>query len=398
MKINYDTIDRAHILARPFTAGASHIALGLTSRLDLDVVQRVGHLALGILELIPLMNILIWAIDRKLSGISQMKPLEVFEAEGDTPHEIGRSHGKKYRREIKRLYTEYALPMVRRFEKKHKRDCAEIGMRIVDRMDPSIKAELQGLAEGAKVPYEDVVMVNTFLSVFPEETACSAVALKRGGGLATEAVAIDNNGTTTGDAKSMSAYGKRTNNIVGSLQQSNYRATMQSVIFDPHQGTFSVSRSGDGAATGEFHSVDIPGLGPANPEERDIIVGRNLDWGGGAIAHDAIVLVRNNVFSVTFPGLITGMTAINTHGVHASYLTNNRAKAPIENGGVDAPLQMYQMLKQVRSADEMRSVVEASRFHGAFHMMIGDKTCAHALQHNPGKRPEESQTIVTSCV
>ncbi len=382
MKINYDALDSKNLIVRPFVSGAHHWFIGTTSLLKLGICQRIAHVALAILSWIPILNYLLYAVERAVCGISQKKPIEVVKINGLSAYQTGKVHGHRFKSTIRRLYKEYALPLIARFEKKHSRDCTEIGKRLVDRMDPSIKQELRGLAEGAGVSYEEVVRVNTFLSVFPEESACSAVAIQDD-----QFIATANGGVDKHPAGVIREAAYKTRDAVKSMLASNRDRTIQTVIFEPHLGRISVSRRGEYAAGGIFHRIPWKSLfgkgiqqGPGK-----VVVGRNLDWSGGAVAYDTIVLVRNGIATVTMPGLITGMTAINSHGVSASYLTDDFALPPNGQAAntVDTPLQMYQVLKGVTTVDEFADTLfeKTSPLHGNHHMMIADRQNAKAVSY-----------------
>lgn len=102
-----------------------------------------------------------------------------------THYEMGLQHGRILSREIRELYNAYVLQGLCQKEGYAEADLVSIG-RHYDRFIPEdYRQEMRGIAEGANIPYERILVINTFADATLGKTprACSALAVSTNQGL-----------------------------------------------------------------------------------------------------------------------------------------------------------------------------------------------------------------------
>ncbi len=106
--------------------------------------------------------------------------------------------------------------------------------------------------------------------------------------------------------------------------------------------------------------------------------GRNLDWGMQNLADQTILLQRKgakgtSVASVTFPGYIGCLSAMNNHGVAASILKQGRHFV----GGKSNALYFYELLSKTNNAEEFHQSVMKANLCGTMNVMVADENGAY---------------------
>lgn len=102
-----------------------------------------------------------------------------------TPQEMGLQHGRILSAEIRSLYDSYVLQGLCGVEGYREQDLIRIGEHY-DRFIPDeYREEMRGIAQGSGMPYEKILVINTFADAVVGKTprACSALAVKTSHGL-----------------------------------------------------------------------------------------------------------------------------------------------------------------------------------------------------------------------
>ena len=89
----------------------------------------------------------------------------IIETEG-TPYEMGLQHGRQARKQIQACFQRFCPPQGRTEERRQR--AATIERTIAQRM-PEALEEMQGIAEGAGLPYEDILLLNFAIELWLEE-------------------------------------------------------------------------------------------------------------------------------------------------------------------------------------------------------------------------------------
>lgn len=342
----------------------------------ISTISRIAHAALAAIHACPVVGQIVTGYEKSRYLKAQKTPVPVIDLnELRDPYEVGKAHGRLLKEEIQKLYKEVAIPMIERFEKKYERDTYVLGLALLKGMPKGLIKELKGLAEGAGISYKDVVRVNTFISIFPEETACSSVGLSRDGE-GVKVCSLTNGGP---GSERLNAAAVRTEDPKKAIKATAGKATIQTTCFRPGKRLLSISRSTNNATNGTYHHYTLR-QGSYKTGESE--VARNLDWNIPEFAMHTILLKRFGVASVTFPGFIGLLTGMNEAGIHCSYHQNLLStEGPNYRFSSEIGLAIYHFLKKTTCPVEFMTLISKTSFPGSFHLMIGDAKECFTLSH-----------------
>jgi predicted choloylglycine hydrolase len=102
-----------------------------------------------------------------------------------THHEIGLQHGRLLRGEIQALFDAYIVHGLVEKENRPLASLTKIALHYDPFIPSALREELHGIAEGAGLPYEQILVMNTFADALLGRSPrfCSAVAVHGGDGL-----------------------------------------------------------------------------------------------------------------------------------------------------------------------------------------------------------------------
>ena len=316
----------------------------------------------------------------------------IIRIKATTPYEMGFEHGRLLKKPIQDLYKKVMDPTLSKLQKTdRKRDIYKLGKAMLERMDPSIMKELQGLSDGANISLKMVIKVNTFLTVFPEAGACSVISAD----FATNphdpvVLAVDNNAVPGTHAHMMRTALKETHNMMETMKTVQ-KMTLQTIIFNPREQKFYLSHGSEKAAEGPFFEFTKEQLfeGDTTPPrlvdkaEFDIqgkyLVGRNLDWGLSELGKHTIVLVRGSIASPTFPGYVGCISAMRSDGFNISHLQQGSTL----RRGVENTLQYYHTLS-TELPEKIESALEHSPAGGTCNTLMSGGAEAAAFYYLEG--------------
>jgi hypothetical protein len=330
--------------------------------------------------------------------------IEILRIHSKVPYEIGFEHGMRFKPVIQELYQKTMEPFLKEVQKTDpKRDIYKLGKKMVEAMNPAIFEELKGLSNGAKVPLKMVIKVNTFLTVFPEISACSTMYAD----FATDrdhpkSFPVENLTFEHYKCKGMNETLLTNRNIMDVMIKAE-RDTIQCVIFDPLHQRFYLSSDprGEKAPEGPFFEFTKEQLfeGDMTPprrvsrEEFDLpgkcLVGRNLDWGIPELGMHSIVLISDSLARISFPGFIGCLTGMRSDGFNLSMLMQGHTRLD----GFENSLLLYHILATTPSGkmvDALRSLPVGATFNV---MMSGPSEAAAFCYLSDGSvkeiRPQE---------
>ena len=152
-----------------FRQGADHIGLAIAGeRHGLSLTERIKHLAIGILKLIPVIGHVIALVDTLL----QRKSITHLKLTSKNPFERGVEHGQILKKRIKEVYD--PILSMKRNDPVLKERMTQFEKQIPD----NLKEEMKGLATGSGYSYEDVLLIHTFLDAQPGQFGCTSMAVK----------------------------------------------------------------------------------------------------------------------------------------------------------------------------------------------------------------------------
>lgn len=375
--------------------GVRHVGLAFYNECNLSLIHRIQHLAIGIFECVPLLGAGVASLDYLINRCRNSKKIPICRIDSEEPYEKGFEHGRKYKKKIREIYYEVVLPWIRRQATQQ-----EIDIRVQRlNLSENIKKELEGLAKGAKIPYEDVLLVNTFLDILPGAVACTCVATVNEGNIQA-AIGIDNEMHYGKEDSGL--YAKKIAKVANSPKYSIFDAlravgndrTMHSLVFKPGNGIDIAI--GDGNAPykrfahfgnellfekkGKAHFVTSE-----NSSASTIQFGRNLDWGMQCLVDETIWLYRKGKNGIstaflTLPGYIGCLSGMNNEGVAAAVLTMGSA---YKEGARPNALHFYELLSAVKTAKEFHEVILKTDLCATMNLMLVDKSEAFRYSFTP---------------
>lgn len=376
MEINYSIANYSKYLLHfdiGVQQGIRHIGLfAFGENLGLSVKERVCHLALGILKMLPVLGHLAAAIDWFLHAnhITQLKIDEV------DPYQRGRIFGTAYREKTQVLYRTILKSLGGLKE----------GIRAYEQTIPEhLKQEMRGLAEGADVPYEDVLSIHIFLDEQPGRFGCSALAQKDG-----RRVALANH--RVADEACAGESRQRRQSLLNSLEQSPQKilqssgvdSTIQSIVFNPSARSIQLSSMEQNASFGSMQTASQQQLFGENKtaqEATSMLLMRNLDWPWYFLGQNTVLLTRiigeKKVCTVTFPGYLGALSGMNEDGFCLAVCVQGRER---NRNGIPNPLLFADLLGKCSTVKEAALSLNATQHGSSINLILADPREARSLE------------------
>ena len=391
MKIDHDLYvalhPDAHLYAEiPYVFGYQHFSVGFSQTMPLNLIERIGHVALGILLWVPLLNIPIAWADR---SICHVPAIRIFHANGSTAFERGFQHGTQFKSDIDLLYYHYILPMIRFHENNQMVDCLKKAKTLEMKIPAEIRDEMRGLAEGAHVPYDHVLMVHTFLDIFPGLYGCSAI------GVTHQNKEIATNHFSSIDPILCPRYffleqvarrdDLKEKQMQELLQKVTMPDTVQSILFRCSDQSISLA-----AGHRLQEKIDLPKTQLFERSRIDSVhpayLGRTLDWPLPTIGNHTIVLIEKmddgtEVANITFPGFIGMLSGMNEHGVALSVCQSGHSSQV----GCPNTLLLRQTLAKSRSVDDAVSFLKMASPASSMNVIMADSEKAALIELDPSR-------------
>jgi hypothetical protein len=248
MRINYstNTISKYILFSDvSFRQGANHIGLAIGGDMcGLSLTERITHLAVGILKLIPVIGHVVALVDTLL----QRKSITVLKLTSKNPFERGKEHGRILKNRIKEVYAPI-LSMMRKNADLKKR-ITQFEKQIPD----NLKEEMKGLAKGSGYAYEDVLLIHTFLDAKPGQFGCTSMAVKESNEKCQRIAAANHSLKSSIDGESQSRRQAFLDQPISKnmptqvLKSTGQDVTIQAMVFDTSKGEVYLSSKATHAA------------------------------------------------------------------------------------------------------------------------------------------------------
>ena len=309
--------------------------------------------------------------------------IEVFKIKEPTPYDIGFTHGVKLKKSINAIYK-IILPYLKTLEKQEARDFYEEGLAMLRRMDPCIMDELNGLVKGSGRSLQDVVLINTFLTLYPAAGACNVTCYDAR--YDPSCLTVENSTECTARSMTMFETLDKTHNIMQTMESVKQPDSIQIMAYDHLLKILYLNLKGSpciykytqaqifGADTSPPTQVSIDTL---HLSQGSVWTGRTLDWrmSPQLLATHTILLVRGEVATVTFPGYIGAITGFNSKGSFLSLLQQGSTHFPT---GEENTLTFYKFLS-LASKTEILDALQTMRWGGTCNVALSSQEGAIAL-------------------
>lgn len=319
------------------------------------------------------------------------KKVKVIHLNEITPFAMGVEQGKLLSDEIRKLYQE-VLPTY-------------FCMISLNGQDPYIEAkkleayipdryiqEMKGIAVGANIPYDLVLLANTVQDIFAN-FACSIIATEKTEHNLNRLVATNH---FPSDEKDMpleddSLYRSHQlqqfqfkkldiHEYQRALKRVENQTTVQAIIFDPNQGSIDLATADSFAASHTFHHLTQEELFPnssylSTAKESQTILARNLDWPIPTLGSQTIVIVRpstidnERVATIGWPGHIGSFSGMNDKGLalaSSTVMTRNQI-------GIPTCLALRQVLENNQNIESALHMIHALKCASSMNVVMADK-------------------------
>lgn len=400
MRINYSVnpVSKYFLLADvSFRQGARHIGLAMSgSRYGLSLEEKITHLALGVLKLIPVIGHLVALVDTLL----QRKSITHLKLRSTTPFERGREHGLKLKKRIKEVYDPI-LGM-----KGHDPVLREKAQQLGKQIPGYLEDEMKGLAQGSGYSYEDVLLIHTFLDAQPGQFGCTSMAVKESLGKGKRIAAANHRveaweemaeltnqriEVRTGESQSrrqaflQAPISKNATTEV--LKSAGKNETIQAMVFEPSKGEVYLSSEANCAADGKFRKFGPDLLFDSHEfqnteSDNKVMLFRNLDWPWYFLGQETVVLTRTNskgntTVSISWPGYIGTLSGMNKNGLT---LVQNSCCSEVDLDKIPNPLLFTYILDNCRNVDEADKIIKQKNHASSMNVVIADKTSAKSYE------------------
>lgn len=327
------------------------------------------------------------------------------------PYERGYIQGQLLQEKIRLIYDE-GMEMVKKICQYHMGtevpDMKDSARQIINNSEKETIEELRGVAAGAHMPLDDILILNAIPIIFASFMGCTGLAA-RVTTSNTEGVSADN---TPGDTVSFDSPYRRFREVRKAFNESksyhsalesvNMRATIRSKVFDPANCSIDIAMGMQYAAVLPFHHFNremLFGSDRTKPQEAAVsnsakstfCLAHNVDFCGGStgvynlFADTQLILVREHAngmktVSLTFPGLIGINDGMNSQGVSISVLTQNMIRKPSYLDGEHNHFAHYELLSRSTTASIFKEGLKQRCLSAPMSLIGCDTLTAFSLE------------------
>lgn len=377
----------------PFMYGKRHLLMWgmnfyLKRNLNVSMLswkQSLKHLALGTLEMIPVLGHAVAFIDKTVNH----REIRVIRLKSTDPYEMGKEQGVLLKNEIQTLVTKLLMVFrsnMRRYQGKNPLVEAK---KLAEHIPPAYLKEMEGIAAGSGVPFNDLLIANTIMDTM-NLFGCSLFAISHD---------TQNNSTTRLCATNyfssfgqkpdvpdvdesfrryndLQAHSSSTNidSLKAALLKVNYYDTIQSIVFD--QRDIHLAIAGEYAANTPYTHIKgnelFPNKPMANTTKKVVKLTRNLDWPLPVLGRESFILVRpahdgkKATAVVGWPGMIGALSGVNDEGTAISITV----VPSVRQAGIPAHLLFRQVLEKAGSIKEAEKVVQAATPASSWNLIV----------------------------
>ena len=390
MKIDYSYNKNHQYLAFlpvPFIHGVRHLLLAFHTGFKHSVATRLAHLALGIFKIIPLINIPIALVDWFIN-----RSPKILYIKGNTAFERGFSFGANLRKETQAMYATIKKTMT------INHTFLELRKNYESYISADLKEEMNGLAQGAQVSYEDVLNIHTFLDIKAGEFGCSVLGTLADDKNLMRAITTNHSRINTDRAPLDSVERENLLNRAQidctdksykkALQAVSDSSSVQAIIFDSHKQTIQLATGWQQAPKNNWHKITT-GFKPINSSKKTSSkLARNLDWPWLVCGSETVVVCvdsgKNKFVNVTWPGFLGVLSGMNEQGVSlasAQCGSNKQIGMPIA-------LLFRKVLEETSTTKEALDYLEHSTPGSSMNLVIAAPDAIARVELNPTLKPQ----------
>ncbi len=296
-------------------------------------------------------------------------------------YEVGLKHGRENQEKIQMLIAQIKKDSeYPNFE--------EIKIRCEEIIPTRLKDEMTGIAIGAEVSYDDILLIN-IIPDLNHRLGCTAMATRQEADLSERKIAAANHSISeeVKDPNTLSAQRRKRlltdkANKLDKLRSCLIDTTVQSIVFDIFASRISVSEiltktEEDEIPTWQHFDKCI--LFQADDSEASTGLGtyviRNLDWPWPFLRFNTVMHTRREkgtkkIAQVTYPGLIGSLSAMNENGLVISCC--NRSGGFNERGMPNLIL-FTEILQKCSTVQEALKILDEIPHMSGMNLIICDR-------------------------
>jgi|GEM_PF-3214205 len=401
MKIDYSIPESSKYylcLDAQFRWGVRNIFISLSNQLALSLPERVFHMVIGLVELIPGLGLGVGLIDRVLQG-----RVQVLELDQNDPYARGMAHGVALKNEIHFIYNcVNRIIDAKMRSDEDKRNFQSAIDRIQQGMPLHLITEMQGIAQGAEVGMDEVFRMHAFLDIYAGQFGCSTLATVQKENEEIKKVISTNHFQSEAGAGTCERFKKLQNTDYESTIDSHKNAmkdvsideTILSVVFNCNQNEIEVANSWQQTAKTFYSYFSFFDMPQKQNNEPEVLLSANLDWPWPVLA-PYIVLIKYNPIDVdvdgnsvhkegfvniTFPGYIGVLRGMNEHGVA---LANCQSGSSKKTNGLPITFVFRTMIETAKSVESAKKVLKTLTPASSMNLTIAGKDGACVVEIDP---------------
>lgn len=364
-----------------YAAGTNIFCKAVIGEALVGVTETVYHIAIGLLELVPGVGLLIAIGDKFFNE----KKLSVVHIQGKNPYEMGLCQGKMLKKEIQ--FSVHKVMKIFKFiasSNGHRNLLAEA--KKLEKFIPSeYILEMKGIAEGAKISYDEVLMENTLLDKI---YGCSLLGICRDPRINITSKEIATNfypsfGRASPDVdesfKRYDALKPQSSTEIADLKEAmlsvNYWDTIHSIVFDCNKRDMHIATGSGYAANRSYTHLKGEALfGKKLPDfENNVKLARTLDWPLKILSTLFTVFKRDGSESkkattiVGLPGMIGALSGINEDG---TALAISVVPSGGTQNGIPNPLLFRKILEEASTVAKAQQIVKTNKPSSAMNLVV----------------------------
>lgn len=382
MKIDY-SVNRnwkyAGHLHTPFVFGVRHFITAFHPGFGHGRAERWKHIAVGAGSFLPLINYLVAGIDYAVNA----KP-KIIHLDDNDPYMRGLAFGTQLRKETQAMYKSISKIMVKDAEFKKWRKIFE------DNIPEHVRQEMEGLAAGANVSYKEVLNIHTFVDIKAGKFGCSLLAVDQNNSKITMAnhSSLDFVPSKESVARQKALSKAKTTSLKGykkGLHAARQNVTVQSIIFDPQNGSVHLATGWKSATKNNWRSFKniIP---PSKTS--GVKLARNLDWPWAICGSETVIVCMNpadgkhRFVSVTWPGYLGVLSGMNEKGVALAAAQSGDTR----NVGTPNPILYRTILEENSSIAEVEEFLEDKAIASSMNLAVVANDGVIGFEFDPAKQ------------
>ncbi|HEV8051550.1 MAG TPA: carcinine hydrolase/isopenicillin-N N-acyltransferase family protein [Parachlamydiaceae bacterium] len=373
--------------------------------------ELLKHVVLGSLNCIPLVNYGVAYLEKSLN----QRVLKVIRLQSTTPYEMGVEQGQLLKEEINRAVYKF-LPIFKFSMQCQGMSPLEEAQKLEMHIPEDYRQEMRGMADGAGIPYNELLIVNTTMDVM-RLFGCSLYAFSNHTNENTNTkVCATNYFASLGQGRNVADVDQsflRYNNLqshaessdIDSLKEAllkvNYYDTVQSIVFDVNARDIHLATASEYAANTSYTHLKGESLFSSSiaPTTENVVrLARTLDWPLPVLGPETFVLVRPSsdgkkaTAVVGWPGFLGALSGINDQGTAISI----SVVPSVTQKGIPNQFLFRQILEECSTIADAQTCVQQASPASPMNLVVAAADGVAKFELDPARATSGAAHIVST--